>query len=389
MTASQPKRVLICHQSTIPHYRVRFYELLEQMRPQDWEFRVAFDTRESLNPSIYIEPVDWRGFRFPILDVRTRTFRIGGRKLLWQSFFRAAGTFDLLVTDTHLANLTYPAIWLHRLHGVRIALWGHTHDMNIVARGVKRVTETLKRAWVRRANGFFAYTPSGRDELLRLGFPVDRIFVLNNTVDTVAEREAFKLSSPRREEFREQLGVGGKRVLLYVGRMLPGKRIDFLLQAFREAFRGDPSLHLFTVGGGPEEALVSKAQDELGAGAITCFGPIAEREMLAPIFVASDVFVLPGYVGLSPLQAACYDLPTVAFDLDTHSPEFSYLSPENSVILPRDTNSSEFAREIPKVLERFETVGSRDTIYKSISHLSIESMVRNFIDGIETIFNLR
>ena len=40
------KKVMIAHQSTIPHYRVPFYNMLNKMRPIDWQFEVVFDPND-------------------------------------------------------------------------------------------------------------------------------------------------------------------------------------------------------------------------------------------------------------------------------------------------------------------------------------------------------
>ena len=45
------KKVLIAHQSTIPHYRVPFYEAVERLRPKWWEFSVIYDTAEARGKS--------------------------------------------------------------------------------------------------------------------------------------------------------------------------------------------------------------------------------------------------------------------------------------------------------------------------------------------------
>ena len=40
------KQVLIAHQSTIPHYRVPFYNSLNTLKPDEWRFEVVFDPDE-------------------------------------------------------------------------------------------------------------------------------------------------------------------------------------------------------------------------------------------------------------------------------------------------------------------------------------------------------
>jgi glycosyltransferase involved in cell wall biosynthesis len=380
-------RVLIAHQSTIPHYRVRFYELLEQMRPPSWTFDVVFDTRESQKPTIYEESVDYRQFRFPILNTRTSRLLLAGRQLLWQHFIGRARKYDVIITDTHLSNLSYPAVSMLRLLGKKRVFWGHARDMNRPdAKGVKALSENLKSLYLRGCDGFFAYTQGSKRELEQMGFPVAKIAVLNNTIDTRAEREAYLRHKPERDIIRQHFGMSNKTVLLHVGRLREGKRIDFLLDAFAAVEQRFPGkYHLFIVGTGPDAPLVKEAEGRLGKAAITHFGSLTDRERLAPIFTASDLFVMPGYVGLAPLQAFCYDLPALVFDLCTHSPEWEYLNDKNSAILPLGTKAEELPGLLPGLMQRFVSADDRQAIYRSIEGYTIEAMVENFISGVNRV----
>ena len=229
-------RVLIAHQSTVPHYRVKFYELLEKSRPADWSFEVVYDTVESASPRMYLEPVNWRDFGFPILDARSHMLTVGGRRLLWQNFFLRAHRFDAIITDTHIVNLTYIAVTMWRLIGKKRLFWGHVSDGNEAVTSIaKRCAERFKTMYLKRSDFFLTYTPRQADHLILSGYPAQRIAVLNNTIDVESEREYFEEIRSDAMDIRRRLGVDGRRVLLYVGRLLPSKRVEFLLKAFEIA----------------------------------------------------------------------------------------------------------------------------------------------------------
>lgn len=386
MSANRPKRVLIAQLSTIPHYRVRFYELLEQRRPSHWHFDVVFDCRESDNPRIYPERVDYRSFRFPILDTPTTMFRLAGKRVLWQHFLLKARHYDVIITDTHMADIAYPLSTLYRLLGKKHIFWGHLRNMNEERLGaVRGLGQKLKLWLVKHSDMFFAYTQQMSREAVQAGVAPEKVVALDNSIDTVAERQAYLELRSQRQTLREEFGVADKRVLLYVGRLIPDKRIDFLVEAFASLYRTDPRYHLFVVGGGPLEPLVRRCEQELGKGAITVFGPVSKRERLAPIYCASDLYFLPGAVGLAPLQALCYDLPAVVFELATHGPEFSYLNSENAVVLSSSTTAAQFAQELPSIFERFAAPEARKRLYETIEHLTLENMVEHFIQGVNAV----
>lgn len=382
------KRILIAHQSTIPHYRVRFYELLEQMRPREWSFDVVYDTRESTNPRIFLEPVDHTRFQFPILDVKTRFLHAAGRRLLYQPFLSRARQYDVLITDTHLNNLSYPLASALQLAGVKRVFWGHFRDMNVERMGLpKRALEYVKRRLIHSADACFAYTPRTAAELISTGYPAERVQTLYNTIDTRAERARFEALRHTRDAARKQLGLEGRKVLLYVGRLIPEKRIPFLLELYSAAHHADASYHLLVVGTGPMQPAVMAAAGRLGATAMTYLGAISDAEKLAPYYLASDAYILTGMVGLAPLQAFCYNLPAIVFDEPIHSPEVEYLDERNSVMLPRDIKPAEFPGAVNQALQKFPLM-NRDSIYHAIDHLALESMAERFIEGVNRVLAL-
>lgn len=384
-------RVLIAHQSTIPHYRVRFYELLEERRPRGWSFEVAYDTRETERPTIYAEAVDHRTFKFPVLPARISSLRVAGKRVHWQHCWRAARKFDVVVTDTHFANLTYPVMALHQMTGrcARV-LWGHPFDQNRTDDGwTSGIVRRLKLWNARAADAFFAYTPGHRGLLLKHGVAAERVTVLGNTVDTTRERELAARLAPRREEIRHELGLTGRRVLLYVGRLRPGKRVNDLIEAFACLAAAHPNQTLIIVGTGRAEERLQALADEHPRADIRFTGALTEPERLGQLFTAADLFVIPGEAGLAPVQAWCYGLPVIVCDDGTHGPEFEYCVPANSVVLPAGLPPIEFARRIDAESPRLMAAEFRAGIPATVAHLTLEAMADHFIEGINGVLQRR
>jgi L-malate glycosyltransferase len=379
------KTVLIAHQSAVPHYRIPFYNTLERLRPSSWRFDVVFDPSESESRKFFQEQLVDRDFRFPVLEVKTLSLRIPSKTISYQTFWRKASRYDLVIVENAVNNLTYPLCHLHQLRGTRIAYWGHGKDRSITKLSVpKAISETLKIFLARRADGFFAYTAGVELYLARQGLSPERIFVVNNTTDINEQRRAFGEGRPNRMAVRQELGLEEKKVLLFVGRFTQNKRIGFLLKSFSILHELDASFHLLLVGSGGEPYLTGNLTN------VTYFGPIVELDRLAPLYVASDVFACPGSVGLGPLQALCYDLPVITIDSATHGPEIQYLTPKNSVVLATSTTPVEYAQAIVNLFRdsaRLDTL--RANIWSSIEHLTIEQMAQNFVQGVNTILGLK
>ena len=378
------KNVLIAHQSTIPHYRVPFYNALERLRPDSWRFDVVFDPTQLESPRFFQETLDVKQFKFPILEVRTFACKARGKTISYQTLWRKAARYDLVVVENALNNLAYPLCHLHQLRGSKIAYWGHGKDRSVEKPSpYKLLSEELKMFLARRADGFFAYTAGVKSYLEQQGLSPRRMFVVNNTIDINEQRRAFRKWRSQRTGLRKELGLRGKKVLLFVGRFTQNKRLDFLLRSFAILCEMNTGFHLLLVGSRGEAYLPDDLDD------VSYFGPIVEMERLAPLYVASDVFAFPGSVGLGPLQALCYDLPTITINSATHMPEIEYLSPANSIVLNDDVTPEEYARAIVDLFSDSDRLSSlQASIWPSIRHLTIEQMAQNFSEGVNSLLDL-
>jgi glycosyltransferase involved in cell wall biosynthesis len=380
------RKVLIAHQSTIPHYRVPFYEAVRRLKPSWWDFNVVFDNDPTRRERIFVEPVDPDTFGFTTIPTRTIFFGVFKRQIMFQTFVWRAGRYDLIVLEDAFYNLSYPAARLWRLLGKPIAYWGHGKDRTVEAvSGWKRISEGVKRYWATKSEGYFAYTPGVRSELTELGVESSKIHNLNNTIDIVAERLAFETTIEHRQRLRQEVGLANRKVLLLVGRLNEGKRIEFLGDAIRELRITNPEYHLVVIGGG-QMILAESLQKKLGKDGFTYCPATTDRRRLAEWYVRSDVYVHPGEVGLGVVQSLCYDLTPVVIHRETHNPEYEYLGDHNSVIVRSHASPAEYASQIDKHcsdLERWES--HRALAWPSIRHLTIEAMARHFVDGVSQI----
>jgi glycosyltransferase involved in cell wall biosynthesis len=342
---------------------------------------VVFDHSELESPIFFQEPLNYDEIRFPLLDVRTHSFCLAGKRISYQTFWRQAASYDLVIMENALYNMTYPLSQLHQLFGTKIAYWGHGWDHSVDGGSLlKMSSEKMKLLLARKADGFFAYTAGVKQYLEQQGLSSDHIFTVNNTIDINKQRDLFEKCRGKRPFVRQKLQLEDKKTLLFVGRLTQNKRITFLLKAFSILLEQNPDCHLLLVGSGSEAGQIINHPN------VTHFGTIVDSDQLAEIYVASDLFAFPGSVGLGPLQALCYDLPVVTIDSPVQMPEIEYLTPANSMILAASTTPEEYAWHIVRVLENEEHFDIfKSGIWSSIQHLTIEQMAYNFIDGINIL----
>jgi glycosyltransferase involved in cell wall biosynthesis len=124
------------------------------------------------------------------------------------------------------------------------------------------------------------------DELLGAKFPRERVVRMVNGIEMGKfERRAAK------PEAQAALGLAGKTVLLYVGRLAPQKALPDLFAALQSALTAWPDLHLLLLGDGEERQALEALSRQLGIAAQISFaGNVASVQ---PYLDAADMFVLP------------------------------------------------------------------------------------------------
>ena len=111
--------------------------------------------------------------------------------------------------------------------------------------------------------------------------------VLNNGID--AARYAF--DSRSRAAHRARLGLEGRRVVGHVGSFNAQKNHAFLIEAFDDAARRDPSLCLVLVGDGPTRPDIEAMVGERGLGDRVIFTGVSRE--VPGLLSAMDVMALP------------------------------------------------------------------------------------------------
>ncbi len=175
---------------------------------------------------------------------------------------------------------------------------------------------TLLRRIYQRAGLVVAISRFTHDRLVECGIP-------EHNVATILPGASVTQREPARdaETVCRRLGVTAPRFVLAVGRLIPRKGHETLLNAMPMVVRTIPGVQLAIVGRGPcESALREQARRAGLEGVVVFTGRVADNE-LAALYGRCDVFALPtgeaagGQVegfGLVFTEAHAYGKPVVA-----------------------------------------------------------------------------
>lgn len=148
-----------------------------------------------------------------------------------------------------------------------------------------RMLERIELFLYRNAARVVAVTPAFRQNLVRRGIAHDKIEVVTNGADL-----SMWQSRPKDEALREQLGLGGKFVVGYIGTHGMAHALDFVVRC--AAATTDPRVHFLFVGDGAQKAAVVELATALNLRNVTFLDPVPKNEV--PRYLAStDVALVP------------------------------------------------------------------------------------------------
>jgi glycosyltransferase involved in cell wall biosynthesis len=256
--------------------------------------------------------------------------RSGKYRMLPSAFRRVARELSghdlLVVRGTRVLGL--PALVAARLRGRPVVMqpevngelsgevftWGTRLHATAGGR-LLRAAARLRNRFLRDADAFVAMSHRIADEMRAARIDVERIAHIPHGVDCARFRPA---TPEERRALRASLSLPADGVIVtYTGRLLKGKGLETLIEAFGRAAGDDAALQLVLVGSGAgqalsiEDALRSSVADAGLDARVRFTGPVDNVE---DYLRASDVFALPSEfegLGLSLVEAAASGLACI------------------------------------------------------------------------------
>lgn len=375
-------RQVVVLESQLKQYRRAFLgELAARLRRDDIVLKVAY------SPPSRIEQTKSDNVTLPPdLGIEVPGAWLLGDRVFVQRAWRAVRDADLVVMEQGNKQLfNYLLVALSQLGRKRVAYFGHGY--NHQARG-RTASEWLKRKLLTRIDWWFAYTDGVSRYLTAHGVDPGTITVVQNTIDTRELAEALRaMTDDDRRALRRRLGIAATaRVGLFCGSLYADKKLELLLAAARRIRERRPDFELVIVGDGPARPLIESAAAELPF--LHYVGPAFGRDR-AGYFAISDVFLIPGLVGLAIVDAFAAGLPVFTTDIPIHSPEIEYLEPGgNGVITAHD--EAAYADAVCRVLaDPGELARMRGGARMTAGRLTLEHMVEAFANGISRCLRAR
>ncbi|MBC7227790.1 MAG: glycosyltransferase family 4 protein [Thermoflexales bacterium] len=207
----------------------------------------------------------------------------------------------------------------------------------------------------RHADAIVVYGEHVKRYLVSEGVPAERIFVAAHAVDNAAYNRP--VTEEEKASLREQLGIApGKKVVLYLGRLVEEKGLPHLVEAFASLQRDDAMLVI--VGTGPEKECLERLVSERGITDRVRFTGYVLPEKTMPHYAIAWVYVFPSITtpyfkepwGLVVNEAFNQGVPVIATDAVGAAAGGLVQDGVNGFVVP-ERNSAVLTRALQRILD--------------------------------------
>jgi glycosyltransferase involved in cell wall biosynthesis len=227
----------------------------------------------------------------------------------------------------------------------RVVAWWHSEIVR--PKYLTKAYKPLLKQFLKKADRIIVAAPQLVDNSPFLSQFKEKCRVIPIGIDT----DRFKANEQTIDEVRTLRERYGKKIVLFVGRLIYYKGVSYLIEAMARTRHSDAALLI--VGGGPLEPQLRALSTERGiSDRVVFLGSVSDKD-LVNFFHACDLFVLPSVAnteafGIVQLEAMACGKPVISTDLSTGVP-FVNLHEKTGIIVP-PANPEALAGAIDKLL---------------------------------------
>jgi glycosyltransferase involved in cell wall biosynthesis len=196
----------------------------------------------------------------------------------------------------------------------------------------------------------------------------------NNTLDTKSIWEGYSFEVNRSVPIR----------LLFIGRLIPSKRLDVLFDYFRALRVELPGLELSIIGSGPEQRWVNMMS--ANCDGVTWAGAITDEKQIARYMRQSHAVFLPGDSGLAIVHAFSYGKPFITIDAgeERHGPEIEYLLDGVNGLRLQNSKAENLKRIISMLTEPVAYEAACRSAFQTGESLRVENWCERFYGALRS-----
>jgi glycosyltransferase involved in cell wall biosynthesis len=319
------------------HYRLPILKELANDPDIDFTFISGITTNKKIK---LIDRLDFKNNGINWVEITNIWF--AKKKLLWQKSLIKhciSGEYDSIILLGNPYSITnWIVAILLKIIGKPFYFWAHA-----IIRNQKR--DKIKVHFYKLANGLFLYGNWSKNRLLEFGFKEEKLHVIYNSLDYKNQlkiRNNLDLDQIKKFRF-SALKNNNLPTLLFIGRLIPDKKLDLLILAMSKLVEKNKKINLIIVGDGEARKELNDLVDNLKLNDFIFFyGETYNEEEIALLFMNSSICVSPGEIGLTGIHSLTYGTPVITHNNPyKQGPEFeAIIDGENGMFFKEDSVES-------------------------------------------------
>ncbi len=273
------------------HYRQKIYNYFyEEFRKDGYNFEVLASEIQNVN-----------------YDLKFNNYQIPFSIFKYIKFIKNNKP-DYVILFLHLKNLVmFPIIFYCKIKKIPVIYWNQ--GINTRTPNAK-LKNSLFRLIHNLCDALITYTPDTCKYFNVKNY--NKLFVANNTLNLTD----IDKSKYNKKDIREKYNIKEKNIILFASRMLPYKRVDLLIECFKD----EKDIGVVMVGPGMSNQLLEIINNHSN---LYYLNELYGEEM-NEIYSIADIFSTPGHIGLSICEAFFWGLPVILLN-NFHAPEIYYM----------------------------------------------------------------
>ncbi len=333
-----------------------------------------------------ITTYEFPGLEFPSYPGYKMSLPVGLRKIIKKQ------RFDILHSHSPFLQ-GWNCMMVKQVQKVPMVATYHTHlaeytghiFKGIAEERVKHVLNGFMWAFTRNQYNKFdlIFTPSKIMKLELEQHGVDPVIEMPNPISSVfLEKQNDEVA--RKKKIRETFHIPkNSRILLYVGRISFEKRLEVLLEAYKNLESKYDDLYLVIVGDGPQLGMYKKKAASLKLKKYVFTGYVG-HSYLPIVYQIGDIFISPSDTetqGLTFIEAMSQGCPVVA--VRARGPADFIVHNKNG-FFSKTLNPSEFEELIEQLLRNRDKLNSiRENAKKTAEHYNYDAFREHLYHGYE------
>jgi glycosyltransferase involved in cell wall biosynthesis len=280
----------------LQHYRLSFYEKLSTIK-NDYQLTVFYSINESEDGKAgFTGKTSFFKKGFKDIKLKIHPFILVYTRGMYSEIRKTEP--DIVIFLANTGNISYwrILIWA-RQREKKIIIWTSGWDPGRAKGSMLFLKNLMVSAFFRKADFFLTYSSSASRYVESLGIDKSKIEICYNGIETDILIKNSPLIIRKSKELIKKYDLENFLTFLYVGGLIPEKKVDLLMDAFVELHKKYDKIKLILIGDGPLKSLIEEKLNDWNDPNILYLGRILEG--IDPFFAASDCLILPGAGGLA------------------------------------------------------------------------------------------